>query len=100
MLSIYFTLLTISSNTGTNQSVGYISKEDLHLNHVFHLNSRVSFVKRQTNLVVHNLARTSRFYVNSHVFNYTPMYCFPHDKRVDITIVPVKKKLLFFHIYN
>ncbi|KAG4987561.1 hypothetical protein JHK84_030146 [Glycine max] len=33
-------------------------------------NFRVSFVKRHVNHVTHNLTRTSRFYVNFHVFDY------------------------------
>jgi len=35
-------------------------------------NSRVSFVKRQVNHVAHNLARASRFYANSRIFDYIP----------------------------
>ncbi|KHN17331.1 hypothetical protein glysoja_036936, partial [Glycine soja] len=42
---------------------------------VFNLsNSRMSFIERQVNLVVHNLIKTSRFYVSSHVFRYISSY--------------------------
>ena len=32
--------------------------------------SRMGFVKRQINLIIHNLVMASKFYINSHVFNY------------------------------
>lgn len=55
-------------------------------------NSRVSFVKRQTNLIAHNLARVSRFYVSSHVFYYIHFVLFHMLWMKWYNFIPSKKK--------